>query len=92
MSHPENTHPLKLARKARQMTLTQLAELVHVDTGNLSRIERFQQKPSTEIAARIAGVFAGEITEMHLLYPERYLVNPKESLHVKKSALDHCAS
>lgn len=78
MPQPSGIHPLKHARKARKMTLTELANLVHVDSGNLSRIERFQQKSSTDLAERIAAVFAGQLTEMHLLYPERYLIKTKE--------------
>jgi len=59
------------------MTLNELGDLVLVDGGNLSRIERFQQKVSPDLAAKIAAVFAGELTEMHLLYPERYVVKER---------------
>jgi len=70
-------HPLRKARQSKGMTLQQLEKIVGVDTGNLSRIERFQQKASTDLAAKIAAVFAGELTEMHLLYPERYVVKER---------------
>lgn len=81
MPKPADIHPLRKARKSRSMTLTELGGLVLVDGGNLSRIERFQQKVSPDLAAKIAAVFAGELTEMHLLYPERYMTKPKEFLH-----------
>ncbi|MFZ3193955.1 MAG: helix-turn-helix transcriptional regulator [Moraxellaceae bacterium] len=70
-------HPLRKARKSRSMTLTELGDLVLVDSGNLSRIERFQQRVSPDLAEKIAAVFAGELTEMHLLYPERYVVKER---------------
>ena len=77
MPKPFGIHPLRKARKSRSMTLNELGDLVLVDGGNLSRIERFQQKVSPDLAAKIAAVFAGELTEMHLLYPERYVVKER---------------
>lgn len=65
-------HPLRAARRSRKMTLQELAERVQYDIGNLSRIETFQITPRPAVAARIVAVFPEHLTELHLLYPERY--------------------
>jgi transcriptional regulator with XRE-family HTH domain len=70
--------PLKKARTSRGWTLTDVSARLaalgadRVDTGNLSRIERGVQRASTAIAENLSRVFEGEITEIHILYPERY--------------------
>lgn len=72
MTTSSKIHPLKTARKNRGMTLVELGKKVGSNSGNLSRIERFIENPSPKLAERISAFFAGELTEMHLLYPERY--------------------
>lgn len=69
--------PLKKARTSRSWTLAELsARLAQVgeavDTGNLSRIERGTQRVSTSLAESLCRVFDNEITEIHILYPERF--------------------
>lgn len=69
--------PLKKARTSRRWTLAELsARLAQVgevvDTGNLSRIERGAQRVSTSLAESLCRVFDNEITEIHILYPERF--------------------
>lgn len=69
--------PLKKARTSRHWTLAELsARLAQVgevvDTGNLSRIERGAQRVSTSLAESLCRVFDNEITEIHILYPERF--------------------
>ena len=69
--------PLKRARQSRKWTLAdvsaRLAELGdRVDSGNLSRIERGTQRASAPLAEKLAQVFEGELTEIHILYPERF--------------------
>lgn len=64
--------PLRVVREKRQMTLGALAPLVDSDVGNLSRIERGVQLPSKELAEKICKQFPGELTEIHLFYPERF--------------------
>jgi len=54
------------------MTLQDLALLVDSDVGNLSRIERGVQIPSRELAEKICKQFPGEVTEIQLIYPERF--------------------
>ncbi|MBB1617129.1 transcriptional regulator [Pseudomonas sp. UMC65] len=76
--------PLKLARTQRRWTLkdvsARLAQLGgQVDTGNLSRIERGEQRASVSLAESLCRVFnteladdQKELTEIHILYPERF--------------------
>ena len=69
--------PLKRARTARKWTLADVsARLVllgdTIDSGNLSRVERGVQRASTGLAENLSRVFDGDITEIHILYPERF--------------------
>ena len=69
--------PLKQARQSRKWTLAdvsaRLAELGdRVDSGNLSRVERGTQRASASLAEKLVQVFGGELTEIHILYPERF--------------------
>lgn len=70
--------PLKKARIARGWTLTEVSDRLaavgadRTDTGNLSRIERCEQRASATLAENLCRVFEGDISELHILYPERY--------------------
>lgn len=70
--------PLKRARTKRGWTLADVSARLanlgadQVDTGNLSRIERGAQRASTTLAENLCKVFDSEITEIHILYPERF--------------------
>lgn len=69
--------PLKRARLAKKWTLAdvsaRLASLGDpIDSGNLSRVERGVQRASAPLAEVLSKVFDGEITEIHILYPERF--------------------
>lgn len=70
--------PLRKTRIKKGLTLSAVVTALalkgeHVDTGNLSRVERGIQQPSPRLAEALAAVFAGSINEMHVLYPERYM-------------------
>ena len=65
--------PLKRIRQQKGLTLQVLAKLVESNTGNLSRIEHGKIVPTARLAERLAAVFAPELTEIHLLYPERFM-------------------
>jgi len=45
-----------------------------MDNGHLSRIER-GEKTSTEVAEKLSVFFKNEISEIEILYPERYITN-----------------
>lgn len=65
-------HPIKACRIKRGQTLAQVAAAVGTDAGNMSRIENFKQRPSADMAERLARHFGYEITEIQILYPERF--------------------
>jgi len=65
--------PLRLARERHGLTIVQVSASAGIDPGNLSRIERGVQVPSLELAERLAKQFEGELTELQILYPERYV-------------------
>ena len=67
---------IKTIRLKRGQTLTQVARAIGTDAGNLSRVENGKQKPSPRMAARLAQHFGYEITEIQILYPERFADNP----------------
>ena len=68
--------PLRKARLQRGLTLANVAESVGSDTGNISRIERGQQIPNRELLSNLVDLFKeNEITEVHILYPERFNQN-----------------
>lgn len=65
--------PLEKTRRNRRLTQVAVAAAVGTDSGNISRMERMMQRPSPEMAERLAK-FLG-ISEMKLIYPERYTEN-----------------
>lgn len=69
--------PLKRARLSRKWTLADVSARLaalgdRLDSGNLSRVERGEQKASPALAEKLAKVFEGDLTEIHILYPERF--------------------
>jgi transcriptional regulator with XRE-family HTH domain len=64
--------PLRRVREAKGQTIVEVCRAVGTDPGNLSRIENGKQRASTEVAEKLAKHFAGDITEMEILYPERF--------------------
>ncbi|CBG89364.1 helix-turn-helix domain-containing protein [Citrobacter rodentium] len=67
--------PLRNLRKSQNLTLSYVANLVGIDPANLSRIERGQQIASLDVAERLVKFYSGQIDELQILYPQRY-VNP----------------
>jgi len=65
--------PLRSARLIRGLTIMQVAVGVNCDVGNLSRMERGLQKPSLDLAARLSEFFGSDLTELQILYPERFV-------------------
>lgn len=62
--------PMRKVRKEKRITLTKMAKDLDSDVGNLSRIERGIQRPSNEMAEKIAACLG--LTETHIFYPERF--------------------
>ena len=65
--------PVKVARLKCGQTLTQVADAVGTDAGNLSRIENGKQRASPDMAEKLARHFGYAITEIQILYPERFI-------------------
>lgn len=64
--------PLRQARERAGQTIVEVCRAVGTDQGNLSRIENGKQKASTELAEKLSKHFSGDITELQILYPERF--------------------
>lgn len=64
--------PLRKVRQAREESIHQVADAVGTNTGNLSRIETGKQKASPALAEKLARHFGYAITEIQILYPERF--------------------
>jgi putative transcriptional regulator len=68
----KNMTPLKTIRNARALSIHLVAAAVNTTAGNLSRIENGKQKASPELAERLAKYFGYAVTEIQILYPERF--------------------
>lgn len=73
MSQPAQKTPLRKIRELKKYSLADVATAVNCDAGNLSRIETSKQKPSLVLAAALVDHFNKEITEVEILYPERFV-------------------
>lgn len=65
--------PLRQIRELKGQTIVEVCRAVSTDPGNLSRVENGKQKASTELAEKLAKHFGNEITEMEILYPDRFM-------------------
>lgn len=65
--------PLRKMRVEKKLTIAEVALAVQCDVGNLSRIERGTQITSLEMAEKLSRFYDGMITEMQILYPQRYM-------------------
>lgn len=65
--------PLRRARIAAGLTQSQLAQMVGITQASLSEIERMACRPSADLAERLAKVLGPDLTEMHILYPLRFM-------------------
>ncbi len=64
--------PLRKARLRRGLALRTVGRSVGLDAGSLSRIENGLQKARPKLAERLACYFGHELSEIQILYPERY--------------------
>ncbi|KVG83220.1 hypothetical protein WJ91_06260 [Burkholderia ubonensis] len=77
MSQAQSETPLRRLRKSRGLTVAQVSKAVGIDQGNLSRIERGEQFSRRGAAALVTYFGESSITEMEILYPERYGVDER---------------
>lgn len=66
---------IKQTRLKRGQTLLEVAQAVGSNAGHISKIENNINKPSPELAEKLAKHFGYAITEIQILYPERFLDN-----------------
>lgn len=65
--------PLRQIRERKGQTIVEVSRAVQTDPGNLSRIENAKQNASPELAEKLVKHFDGEISEVEILYPLRYM-------------------
>lgn len=69
----QQTTPLREARQAAGLTLSELAKALKTDIGHLSRVERGEASISPSLAEKaVATLGVNLVHEMQILYPERY--------------------
>ncbi|VXA58250.1 Helix-turn-helix family protein (fragment) [Acinetobacter proteolyticus] len=64
--------PLRSIRMRRKLSLAVVAEAAGTDAGNLSRIETGKQRTTPQLAESLSAYFGNEISELQILYPERF--------------------
>ncbi|MCZ4065473.1 helix-turn-helix transcriptional regulator [Oxalobacter aliiformigenes] len=63
---------LKECRKKHGLSLQLVSDELNISVSHLSRIERGRQVPSPDLAERLSDFFHGEVSEMEILYPQRF--------------------
>lgn len=71
--------PLRAERERRGLTLKAVAHAVSMDQGNLSRVERGEQVPSKELIEALFKYFDGAVTELEIIFPERFAKPSQEA-------------
>ena len=72
-----STTPLRQARKDRGLTLKEAADLIGIEITKLSRMERghsITKETVKDEVPKLVQFYGNGLTEMHILYPERYPV------------------
>jgi putative transcriptional regulator len=69
--------PLQQVRERRKLSRKELAAALQIDYTHLFRVEKGDSQASPELAERIALYFGHEVTELQILYPERYQTDLK---------------
>lgn len=64
--------PLGKLLRAVGLTTTDVSSVIGLNTGNISRLENGINRPSPETAEKLSAFFRGALTEIHLIYPERF--------------------
>lgn len=79
--------PLMREREARGWKRSQVYLPLAIDRSNYRKMELGTILPTAELAARIAALFGHAITEMQILYPDRYpILRPSGTLTVEQKA------
>lgn len=65
--------PLRFVRLKRGMSLSEVADGVGTTPAQISNIEKAKHRPSAGLAERISAFFDGEVSEIEILFPERFV-------------------
>lgn len=63
--------PLRKVRLALGVTQMEVSKAIGIDQSTYSKIEA-GEKASADVAAKIAAFFGEPLTEIHVLYPDRF--------------------
>lgn len=64
--------PLRAERERRKLSASEVAEALDLNQSYYSKLELGKATPSPETAEKIALHFGHAVTELQILYPERY--------------------
>lgn len=65
--------PIRRARIRKKWSQDQVARSVGINASTYNRIELGRYVPNAALAEKLSKVFEGRITEMQILYPERFV-------------------
>jgi transcriptional regulator with XRE-family HTH domain len=71
--------PLRRIRQERRLTTTELGSAIGVHNATISRIELGKVQATPKQAEDLVRFFGQGITELEILYPERYAGVPRET-------------
>lgn len=64
--------PLRFEREKRRISQIEVAKAINIDQSHYSKIELGKLRTTPEIAERLALYFGYSISEIQILYPERF--------------------
>ncbi len=70
---------MRRIRVKRELRMLDVADAVGIDIGHLSRIETGKQVATAAIAEKLATYYGHAISEMEIIYPERYVSGESEA-------------
>lgn len=65
--------PMRLERLKRGLRQGQVADDNDLDQGQYCRFELGKETPKAAVAAKLSKYFGNSVTEMQILYPERFV-------------------
>lgn len=66
--------PLKAIREKRSLTGREVSSALGIDLSHYYKVESGKSTASPELAEKISLLFGGAVTELQILYPERYML------------------
>lgn len=75
--------PLRAARRRGGLVAQEVADAVGVTMSHYASIERMDARASPELAEKLSHYFLREITEEHILFPERFMGKAEKKRRIK---------